>query len=202
MRLSPEPTVDPTATVLDCRLGAWTQVGARCSLTRTTLGDYTYVVGDNEIIDASIGRFCSIASHVRINPGNHPSWRVTQHHLTYRRAQYGLGDDDADFFAWRTAQPVHIGHDVWLGHGVVVMPGVRIGDGAVVGASAVVTKDVEPYAVVAGVPARPIGRRFDDETAAAIAASRWWVWSHAEIAARLDELCDVRTFLGAARPRA
>ena len=82
------------------------------------------------------------------------------------------------------------------------MPGVRIGDGAVVGASAVVTKEVGPCAVVAGVPARPMGRRFDGETAAAIAASRWWDWSHAEIAAGLEELCDVRTFLGAAGPRA
>lgn len=195
LRLSEAPTIAPDALVRDCELGAWTQIGPRCSVVASAIGDYSYAIGDNEIVHASIGKYCSIASHVRVNPGNHPRWRVTQHHLTYRRTQFGLGEDDADFFAWRAAHPVTIGHDVWLGHAAVVMPGVAVGNGAVVGAAAVVTHDVPSYTVVAGVPARPIGRRFDEAAAEAIEASRWWDWTHAQLAERLDDLCDVTTFL-------
>ena len=108
-----------------------------------------------------IGKFCSIASHVRINPGNHPMHRVMQHHLTYRRIEYGFDTtDDEAFFEWRRSQPCAIGHDVWIGHGAVIMPGVNIGTGAVIGSAAVMTKDVAPYEVAVGVPARAIKKRF------------------------------------------
>ncbi|MFN8562280.1 MAG: hypothetical protein U0703_11820 [Anaerolineae bacterium] len=79
-----------------------------------------YAAGDVSIIYADVGKFCSIASHVRINPGNHPMERVTQHHMTYRRRQFGFGEDDHAFFDWRRAHRCSIGHDVWLGHGAIV----------------------------------------------------------------------------------
>ncbi|HUW63488.1 MAG TPA: hypothetical protein VMW83_02145 [Spirochaetia bacterium] len=127
-KLGEAPTVHPTSIIRKCRLGSWTDIGPRVSLSETEVGDYTYFDGDASAIYAKIGKVCGIASHVRINPGNHPMWRVTQHHCTYRRVQYGFDTvNDEEFFNWRRSNSVEIGHDVWIGHAVVVMPGVRIG---------------------------------------------------------------------------
>jgi phosphonate metabolism protein (transferase hexapeptide repeat family) len=159
-KLGLEPFIHPTATVRDSRLGAYTEVGARTTLAEVEMGDYSYVVHDAQIIYATIGRFCSIASHTRVNPGNHPLERVALNHFTYRASAYGLGEDDAGFFDWRRGHRVTLGHDVWLGHGVIVLPGISIGTGAAIGAGTVVTKDVPPFAVVVGNPGRVLRFRF------------------------------------------
>lgn len=185
--LSEVPTIDPTATVTDCVLGRWTEVQARVSLTETTLGDYSYVCNDSEVISTTIGKFVSVAAHTRLNPGNHPMTRASQHHFTYRAAQFAMGKDDPAVFDWRRASPVTIGHDVWIGHGAIVLPGVVIGDGAVVGAGAVVSRDVAPYTIVAGVPAKPIRERFAPAIVAALGRIRWWDWDHATLTARLED---------------
>jgi hypothetical protein len=105
-------------------------------------------------------------------------------------------------FEWRADQPVEVGHDVWIGHGATVLPDVTIGNGAVVAAGAVVTHDVEPYEIVGGVPARPIDRRFDPETAARIEATEWWDWDHEVLAKRLSAFRDLETFLSEYAPEA
>lgn len=200
-RLGEQPHVHPTARVRDCRIGSWCDIGPGSSLAQTTLGDYSYLAGHASIIYATLGKFCSIAAYVRINPGNHPMWRVTQHHMTYRRAQYGLGSaDDGEFFAWREEHQCIIGHDVWIGHGATVMPGVSIGTGAVVGAGAVVTKDVAPYEIVGGVPARRIRMRFPPEAVARLLASAWWDWDRATLEANFDDLLDLERFFARHAP--
>jgi phosphonate metabolism protein (transferase hexapeptide repeat family) len=195
-RLSEKPHVHATCIVQESTLGPWTDIGPNSTIVESTVGDYSYAAGDVSIIYATVGKFCSIASHVRLNPGNHPMWRVTQHHMTYRRAEYGFAAmDDAEFFAWRRAHPVTVGHDVWIGHGAVVMPGVTIGTGAVVGAGAVVTRDVPPYTIVVGVPARPLRMRFPQEIADQLLAIAWWDWDRATLEARFTELNDLDAFL-------
>jgi phosphonate metabolism protein (transferase hexapeptide repeat family) len=180
--------VDDTAQVTLSRLGRFTEVGARTMISESELGDYSYVVNDSEVIYATIGKFCSIASHTRINPGNHPTWRASQAHFTYRASKYFPGEsDDEAFFAWRRSQPVSIGHDVWIGHGAVIMPGIAVGDGAVVGASAVVTRDVAPYTIVAGVPARVLKRRFEPAIAERLQALAWWDWDHGQLQRALPD---------------
>jgi phosphonate metabolism protein (transferase hexapeptide repeat family) len=194
-QLSEQPTVDPSASVIDCELGAWTEVGPDTILERSSLGDYSYVMQRCQIVGSSIGKFCSIASDVRLNPGNHPLERVTSHHMTYRAALFGFGEDDEDFFAWREAHPVRLGHDVWIGHGVTVLPGVSIGNGAAIGAGAVVTKDVPAYMVAVGVPARVLRPRFAEGVAERLERTGWVHWSRDLLEARFEDFKNLDVFL-------
>jgi phosphonate metabolism protein (transferase hexapeptide repeat family) len=187
-KLSTKPLIHPTAKVVACRLGAYTEVGARTQLLEVTMGDYSYVVNDSDIAYTTIGKFCSIAAMTRINPGNHPMDRASQSHFTYRASAYFEGERDEDeFFAWRRAQLVVIAHDVWIGHGAIVLPGRTIGIGAVVAAGAVVTKDVAPYAIVAGNPARVIRQRFPAAIADRLLQLAWWNWDHERLHAALPD---------------
>lgn len=187
-KLGLEPVIDPTAQVRQAKLGRYTEIGARTTFIESVMGDYSYVVNDSNVIYTTIGKFCSIAAMTRINPGNHPMQRASQSHFTYRASAYFEdAEDDAAFFDWRRAHPVTIGHDVWIGHGAIILPGRTIGNGAVVAGGAVVTKDVAPYTIVAGNPARPIRRRFPEEIASRLAALGWWDWEHARLRAALDD---------------
>ena len=187
-RLGPPPLIDPTARVEGCRLGRYTEVGARTSLIETELGDYSYIVNDSDVIYSRIGKFCSIAAHVRINPGDHPMWRVSQSHFTYRSSAYFAGEqDEAEFFDWRRARAVGIGHDVWIGHGAIVLAGRTVGTGAVIAAGAVVTKDVAPYSIVAGVPAKVVKPRFPADIAQRLEGLAWWDWEHERLQAALAD---------------
>lgn len=187
--LRPEPIIHSTAWVRHSQLGAYTEVGPRTSLLETTMGDYSYVVNDGEVAYAVIGKFCSIASHVRLNPGNHPMWRASQSHFTYRASAYwpGQEEDEAEVFDWRRSTPVALGHDVWIGYGAVVLPGRGVGTGAVVGAGAVVTRDVPPYAVAVGNPARVVRPRFVPAVAERLLTLAWWDWDHERLRLALPD---------------
>jgi phosphonate metabolism protein (transferase hexapeptide repeat family) len=183
---SHEPVIDPSAQLKGCTLGRYTEVGPRTKLLEVLMSDYSYVVNDSDIAYCSIGKFCSIAAMTRINPGNHPMQRASQSHFTYRASAYFPGEEDEhEFFAWRRAHHVSIGNDVWIGHGAIVLAGRSIGDGAVIAGGAVVTKDVPPYTIVGGNPARPIRQRFPDDIAARMRALAWWDWPHEQLHAAL-----------------
>lgn len=187
-KLGLQPLIDPTAKVSNSTLGCYTEVGARTSFSTSEMGDYSYVVNDSDIIYTKIGKFCSIASHTRINPGNHPMARASQSHFTYRASAYfDDANDDADFFKWRGSFPVTIGHDVWIGHGAIVLAGRNIGTGAVVAGGAVVTKDVPDYAIVVGNPAKVLRYRFEAPIAERLQALQWWNWSHVQLRGALDD---------------
>ncbi|MEM1151168.1 MAG: DapH/DapD/GlmU-related protein [Pseudomonadota bacterium] len=186
--LSEAPTIHEGAVVSDFALGMWTEVGRGTKLKAGSMGDWSYITQNCHVVWTTIGKMCSIANATRLNPGNHPTWRAVQHHSVYRAEAYGLGEDDHDFFEWRKADWVTIGHDVWIGHGVTVTAGVTIGTGAVIGAGAVVTKDVEPYTFVGGVPAQPIKRRFTIAQAEALQEIAVWDWSHERYKAALPDI--------------
>ena len=185
--LGDQPAIHPTARVRDSRFGRYCEVGAGTRVAESCFGDYSYVAGGSDIIYTEMGRFCSIAAAVRINPGNHPLERVALNHFTYRSSAYGLGEDDAAFFEWRRSHRVVLGHDVWIGHGAVILPGVTIGTGAAIGAGAVVTKDVPEFAIVVGVPGRVLRHRFPPEIIAALKRIAWWDWPHERLGEALED---------------
>lgn len=132
---------------------------------------------------AAIGAFCSIAANVGVSYGDHPL------HLTSTSPAFYLGNFGLIDKTWFDVTPyqkkIIIDHDVWIGRDVTLLTGVHIGVGAVVAAGAVVTRDVPPYAVVGGVPARILKYRFEEKTRERLLASSWWLWPDDELRARL-----------------
>ena len=184
-----EPRIHPSAELKGCKLGRYAVIGERVILREVTVGDFSYFERHAEAIYTTIGKFCSIAANTRINALEHPIERITSHKVTYRPNEFFryLGVDGG-FRERRRTKLVSIGHDVWIGHGAVVMPGVRIGNGAVVGANAVVTHDVEPFAIVAGMPARRLRERFEAPICARIERLAWWDWPLARLVDAIPDM--------------
>lgn len=141
------------------------------------IGEYTYgapnVLSKHEGVTLKIGRFCSIAEGVKIHlAGQHATDWVTTYPFDV------LFEKAAQFNGYpKSKGDVVIGHDVWIGTEAMIISGIRIGNGAIIGARSVVTKDVEPYSVVAGNPARHLRYRFDADTIASLEEIAWWNWS-------------------------
>lgn len=182
-RLSAEgPVLHPRAEVAESRLGRYTEVGEGARLLHVEMGDYSYCERFCDIAHAQIGRFANIAAFARIGPTDHPLGTASLHHFLYRSSRYWEGEeDDHAFFEHRRSRTARIGHDTWIGHAAVVKPEVTVGDGAVVAAGAVVTRDVDPYVIVAGVPARPLRDRQPRAVADRLIALGWWDWDHGRL---------------------
>lgn len=156
------------------RFGLNVRLGSGVEVRDSELGDYTYVESHAVVGHATLGKFCSIAPRAFVGLGSHPSSGYVSTHPAFYIHEPAIGLDLADRTYRDSYARTTVGHDVWVGVSALVRDGVVIGTGAVVGAGAVVTRDVEPYTVVAGVPARPIRRRFDDETVDFLLRLAWW----------------------------
>jgi virginiamycin A acetyltransferase len=135
-----------------------------------------------------IGKFCQIATGVRfiMNGSNHAMNAVSTYPFKVFGGEWAKTPMDA-----RSKGDTIIGNDVWIGNSATIMQGVKIGDGAIIGTNSLVTKDVEPYTIVGGNPAKEIRRRFDDETIKFLLALKWWDWSVEKITEHLDLLTNV-----------
>ncbi|MFT8313707.1 MAG: DapH/DapD/GlmU-related protein [Clostridium sp.] len=180
--LSIEPLIGENCKIVNSKLGEFTEVGIFNFYENVTLSDYSYTGQFCFLQNVEVGKFTNIAAMVRIGPTNHPMERPSLHHFTYRRKMYGFDDkDDKEFFENRKSHKVYIGNDAWIGHNAIIMPGVTIGNGAIVGSGAIVTKDVAPYTIVAGVPAKIIRKRFNDDIIYKLESIKWWNWCHKKI---------------------
>jgi phosphonate metabolism protein (transferase hexapeptide repeat family) len=154
----------------------------------SSFGDYAYCDRLADIANTTVGKFANIAALTRIGPTDHPMAHASLHHFLYRSSYYwDDADDDADFMARRAARRTVIGPDSWIGHGALIKPEVTVGAGAVVAAGAVVTKDVAPYMIVAGTPARLLRPRFAPGTADRLMALAWWDWPHDRLRGALED---------------
>ena len=149
-------------------------INEQVNMWEVELGDFTFVSSNCRINKVKIGKFCSIGYGVQCGIGRHPSRHyVTTHPIFYsmqRQAQITFSDRDY-FEEFRKTE---IGNDVWIGANAIILDGVKIGDGSIVGAGSVVTKDVLPYAIVGGVPARVIRYRFDESQIQFLLKFQWW----------------------------
>ena len=178
----------PDCEITEATFGAYTEVGRGTRVSHSVFGDYSYCDRYCDIANAEVGRFANIASFVRIGATDHPLDRASLHHFMYRSASYwDDAADDADWFAQRKARRARIGHDTWIGHAAQIKPEVTVGHGAVVASGAVVTKDVAPYTIVAGLPARPVRARQPAGIAERLIALAWWDWDHNRLRAALPD---------------
>ncbi|MDE5787053.1 MAG: CatB-related O-acetyltransferase [Bacteroidaceae bacterium] len=147
---------------------------------------YHYPINHERLV---IGRFCSIACGAKFlfNCANHSLKSLSSYTFPLFYEEWGLNKSDVAA-AWDNRGDIIIGNDVWIGFEAVIMAGVHIGDGAIIGARAVVTKDVPPYSIVGGVPAREIRKRFDAATIERLQALKWWDWPEERIRQNLPYL--------------
>ena len=147
---------------------------------------YHYPINKDRLI---IGKFCSIACGAKFlfNSANHKMASLSTYTFPLFFEEWGLEKENVAQ-AWDQKGDIIIGNDVWIGYEAVILSGVTIGDGAVIGCRAVVTKDVPPYTIVGGVPAKPIRKRFDEETIKELQKIKWWDWPEEKITGKIPAI--------------
>ena len=147
---------------------------------------YHYPINKDRLI---IGKFCSIACSAKFlfNSGNHKMASLSTYTFPLFFEEWDLEKENVAQ-AWDQKGDIIIDNDVWIGYEAVILSGVTIGDGAVIGCRAVVTKDIPPYTIVGGVPAKPIRKRFDEETIKELQKIKWWDWPEEKIAGKIPAI--------------
>lgn len=172
--LAPNATFEPP-----CFIGKGASLGHR-----SNIGRYAFINADTIIYaNVTMGRYCALGRYVEIGLAHHPLDFLSTHHLTISTSPFVR---DMDFstarkIPWEVHPATRIGNDVWIGAKACIVSGVTIGDGAVIAAGSVVTKNVAPYMIVGGNPAREIRSRFDEETVEKLLKYKWWDFPLSEI---------------------
>lgn len=161
-------------TVNNCSFGFFNTIYDFVSLNNVQLGDFTYIANGTSISKTSIGKFCSIGPGCKVGLGKHPTRDFVSTHPVFfsdlKQSQISFSDKKY----LNEFSDIKIGNDVWFGANVIVVDGVNISDGVIVAAGSVVTKDIPPYAIVGGVPAKIIRYRFNQNEINELLCSKWW----------------------------
>ncbi len=183
--------------IIECTIGQYSVIGDQSTIRNSIIQDYCSVDRQNFVLNSSLGKrtytgrwdmifhskigmYNSISYGVTIGPPEHKYSRVSTHPFIYD-PKFGLLSEDDDIRSEKFVQELIIGNDVWIGCNSTVLRGVKVGDGSIIAANAVVTKDVPPYAIVAGVPAKVIKFRFSFDVIDKLLELQWWNWSDERI---------------------
>lgn len=181
------------AIIQDSEIHKTSAISSGTKFYRSSIGKYSYIGRNNFIVDAQIGSFCSIAPGCNIGGTGHPlNWVSTSSvfHKWQNILKKNFSRHEYEIFS-----ETNIGNDVWIATNSMIKAGVKIGDGAVIGMGTVITKDVGPYEIWAGNPARMIRKRFDDETIEKLLKIQWWNWDDRLIEKNAKYFDDVRKFI-------
>ena len=180
-------------------------IAAGTKITNSKVGYGSYININSSLSFVKIGRYCSIADNVCVSLGNHPTNHVSTHPAFYYNTEKQIGwtyhkgeplfDEIYKYPKGEYFYQVIIGNDVWIGSHAIIMGGISIGDGAVIASGAVVTRDVEPYSIVGGVPAKLIKMRFTEEQRTSLLKIKWWDKSPIEIENSYRSFVDVNNFI-------
>lgn len=181
-----------------CKFEGYNRICRSSYVSRSYMGFGSYIGNNCNIVSTQIGKYSCIGPYVRTTSGVHPTDYVSMHPAFYSlRGQAGFTYVKKQLFDERMDREYHtiIGNDVWIGDSALLMEGVHIGNGAVVAAGAIVTKDVPPYAIVAGVPAKVIKYRFDESIRTELNRVEWWNKDEEWIKKHTEDFVDVNAFL-------
>ena len=185
-----------TSRINNSTLSDWVVVFDNVILHNCHVGKHSYIQKNSRIFNCNIGNFCSIASNVSIAPGLHVMTGVSTHPSFYlKNTPLAITFAEKDVF--EPQKEVSIGHDVWIGENVIILDGITVGTGAIIAAGSVVSKNVEPYCVVGGVPAKLLKYRFSSDIIAALLKSEWWNRPNSWLKENYESFRDISNFLSA-----
>jgi len=162
------------SSAINCKFAEYNTIYNYVNLNKTQLGSFTYVSANTKISNAKIGKFCSIGQDCKIGMGKHPTKDFVSTHpiffSTLKQAQISFVDKNYfDEF-----EEINIGNDVWIGSNVLIIDGINVGDGVIIAAGSVVSKNIPPYAIVGGIPAKIIRYRFKEDEIEKLLKFKWW----------------------------
>ena len=181
------------AIIFDSLIHRTSKIQKRCSILYSTVGKYTYICENSRVVKTCIGAYCSIGSFVIIGGGSHKMDNISTSPLFVSGSN--IFKKNFSRVTYNAYKQTIIENDVWIGNRAIILQGVKIGTGAVIGAGAVVTKDVPPYAIVVGAPARIIKYRFDNNVISLLLASKWWTYSDKDLCKCSDFTDDIVRFI-------
>lgn len=179
--------------IKNCKIDKTSRICSGSHIVDSSMKRYSYIGNFCTVLHTEIGSFCSIADNCTIGGASHPiEWVSTSPVFHSGR---NIMNKNFSNHAFEPMKMTYIGNDVWIGTNCILKSGITVGDGAIIGMGSVVTKSVEPYTIVAGVPAKIIKKRFDDETISKIQATMWWNYNEEKLKQLARNINDVNRFL-------